>query len=94
MCKTFRTALGHTQTPIIGFRCFPPRIKRPESDNRALPSRAKVLNDWSYTSALFICLYGVDIKKFPLEHMVLYTVIYMVLYTVIYKPLLVCSLLY
>ena len=73
MCKTFRTALGHTQTPIIGFRCFPPGIKRPESDSRALPSRAKVLNDWSYMSALFICLYGMEMKKFRLEHTVLCT---------------------
>jgi hypothetical protein len=62
--KHLERLLGHTQTPIIGFRCFPPRIKGPESDNRALPSRAKVLNDWSYTSALFICLYGVDMKSF------------------------------
>lgn len=86
MCETFRMALGHTQTPIIGFRCFPPGIKRPWSDNRPLPFRAKVLNDWSYTSALFICLCGVDMKKFRLERVVLYTVVY--------KPLLLCSLLY
>lgn len=66
MCKTFRTALGHTQTPIIGFRCIPSGIKRPESDNRALPSRAKVLNDGSYTSVLFVRLYGVDMRKFRL----------------------------
>jgi len=86
MSKTFRTALGHTQTPIISFLCFPSGLKRTESDNRSLPSRAKVLNDWSYTSVLFVCLYGMDVKKFRLKHTVLYTVIY--------KPLLLCSLLY
>ena len=63
MCKTFRTALGHTQTPIIGFLCFLQGIKRPESDNRELPSRAKVLNDCSYTSALFFMLLRLGHEK-------------------------------
>jgi hypothetical protein len=46
-----------------GFLCFRPEVKRLESDKGAIPSRIKFLNYWSYTSAPFICLHGLDMIK-------------------------------